>query len=143
MTSPFFGEFMGTLVLLLLGNGVVAGVVLKKSKSEGAGWIVITAGWCFAVIAGVFTATACGSRDAHLNPAVTLGMAAATGDCSKLIPYVLAQMSGAFAGAAWSGCIFCRIGKRRPTPRRSSRCSARRRRSGIPPLISSARSSAR
>jgi glycerol uptake facilitator protein len=100
MTSPFFGEFMGTLVLILLGNGVVANVLLKRSKGESAGWMVITTGWAMAVMAGVFTAIACGSSDAHLNPAVTLGFAVRTGDFSKLVPYVAAQMAGAFAGAA-------------------------------------------
>ena len=72
MLKPWFGEFMGTLVLILLGNGVVAGVLLKKSKSENSGWMAITAGWAFAVMCGVFTAIACGSPEAHLNPAVTL-----------------------------------------------------------------------
>ncbi len=62
MVSPFFGEFMGILALILFGDGVVAGVLLKRSKSEGAGWLVITAAWAFGVIAGVFTAIACGSR---------------------------------------------------------------------------------
>src|SRR5215831_12887691 len=100
MTSPFLGEFMGTAVLVLLGNGVVAGVLLKKSKGEGGGWIVITAGWAFAVLFGVLTAVACGSRDAHLNPAVTLGFAVVSGDFSKLAPYVVAQMLGAITGAA-------------------------------------------
>ncbi len=100
MTSPTFGEFIGTLVLILLGNGVVAGVLLKKSKAEASGWMVITAGWAFAVMAGVFAATACGSRDAHLNPAVTLGFAVATGDYSKFPSYLPAQMLGAFVGAA-------------------------------------------
>ena len=61
MVTPWFGEFMGTLVLILLGDGVVAGVLLKKSKAENSGWIVITAGWAFAVMCGVFTAIACGS----------------------------------------------------------------------------------
>ncbi len=56
-----FGEFLGTLVLILLGNGVVASVLLRKSKAEGAGWMVITTGWAFAVMAGVFTAVACGA----------------------------------------------------------------------------------
>jgi glycerol uptake facilitator-like aquaporin len=51
-----FGEFAGTAILVLLGDGVVAGVLLKGSKSEGAGWLAITAGWAFAVVAGVFTA---------------------------------------------------------------------------------------
>jgi len=73
MSSPLLGEFMGTLILILLGDGVVANVLLKRTKAEGAGWMVITTGWAFAVMAGVFTAVACGSRDANLNPAVTLG----------------------------------------------------------------------
>src|SRR5215470_13125451 len=98
MTSPFFGEFMGTLVLILLGDGVVAGVLLKRSKAEGAGWIVITAGWAFAVMAGVFTAIACGSADAHINPAVTLGFAMRDGEFAKFAPYFLAQMLGAIVG---------------------------------------------
>jgi glycerol uptake facilitator len=100
MTSPLLGEFLGTMVLILLGNGVVAGVLLKGTKSEGSGWIVITAGWAFAVMAGVFTAIACGSSDAHLNPAVTLGFAARAGDFSKVAPYIVAQMLGAIVGAA-------------------------------------------
>jgi glycerol uptake facilitator protein len=92
------GEFMGTLVLLLMGNGVVCSVLLNKSKAQGAGWIVITAGWAFAVMSGVFTAIAVGSGDAHLNPAVTIGAAVNTGDWSKVVPYFLAQMLGAIAG---------------------------------------------
>jgi glycerol uptake facilitator protein len=99
MTSPFLGEFMGTLVLILLGDGVVAGVLLKRSKAESAGWIVITAGWAFAVMAGVFTAIACGSQDAHINPAVTLGFAVSSGDFHKVGPYIAAQMLGAIVGA--------------------------------------------
>src|SRR5579863_8075425 len=99
MTSPIVGEFLGTMIIVLLGNGVVAGVLLKKSKAEGSGWIVITAGWCFAVMAGIYVALACGSKDAHINPAVTLGFAVVSGDYSKLAPYVLAQMLGAFFGA--------------------------------------------
>ena len=99
MTSAFLGEFLGTMILILLGNGVVAGVLLKKSKAEGSGWIVITAGWAFAVMAGVFTAIACGSTDAHLNPAVTLGFAVRAGNFSKIAPYFAAQTLGALAGA--------------------------------------------
>ena len=99
MGSAFLGEFLGTMILILLGNGVVAGVVLKKSKAEGSGWIVITAGWAFAVMAGVFTSIACGSSDAHLNPAVTLGFAVRAGNFSKVGPYFAAQMLGALAGA--------------------------------------------
>ena len=99
MTSPFLGEFMGTLVLILLGDGVVAGVLLKRSKSEGSGWIVITTGWAFAVMVGVFTAIACGSKDAHINPAVTLGFAVSSGDYHKVAPYLAAQLLGAILGA--------------------------------------------
>jgi glycerol uptake facilitator protein len=99
VASPVFGEFVGTLVLILLGDGVVAGVLLKHSKSENAGWLAITAGWAFAVFAGVFTAIACGSADAHLNPAVTVGFAVMTGDFAKVVPYAIAQLAGAFAGA--------------------------------------------
>jgi glycerol uptake facilitator protein len=99
MLAKCFGEFMGTLVLILLGDGVVAGVLLKRSKAEGAGWMVITSGWAFAVMAGVFTAIACGSSDAHLNPAVTMGFAVSSGQFAKLAPYIVAQMAGAFAGA--------------------------------------------
>src|SRR5215468_3428294 len=99
MTSPLLGEFMGTAVLILLGNGVVANVLLRKSKGEGGGWIVITAGWAFAVLCGVFTAIACGSKDAHLNPAVTLGFAVVSGNFEKLVPYMSAQILGAIVGA--------------------------------------------
>jgi glycerol uptake facilitator protein len=100
MLTNCFGEFMGTLVLVLLGDGVVANVLLKRSKAEGAGWMVITSGWAFAVMAGVFTAIACGSNDAHLNPAVTMGFAVSSGDFARFAPYLIAQMAGAFVGAA-------------------------------------------
>lgn len=99
MTSPLFGEFMGTLVLILLGDGVVANVLLKRSKAEGAGWMVIATGWGLAVMAGVFTAIACGSNDAHINPAVTVGFAVSSGDYHKIAPYLMVQMLGAFLGA--------------------------------------------
>jgi glycerol uptake facilitator protein len=88
------------MILILLGDGVVAGVLLKRSKGEGGGWLVITAGWAFAVMAGVFTAVACGSSDAHLNPAVTLGFAVRAGSFGKCLPYITAQLLGAMAGAA-------------------------------------------
>ncbi|TAG22832.1 MAG: aquaporin family protein [Cytophagia bacterium] len=97
--SPFLGELIGTMVLILLGNGVVANVVLKKTKGENGGWMVITAGWAFAVTIGIFVATAFGSADAHLNPAVTLGFAVSTNDFSKVLPYFSAQLIGAFLGA--------------------------------------------
>jgi glycerol uptake facilitator protein len=99
MTSPFLGEMLGTMMLVLLGDGVVAGVLLAQSKAQNSGWIVITAGWALAVLAGVFTAVAAGSADAHINPAVTLGFALSSGDWSKVATYIPAQFIGAFIGA--------------------------------------------
>lgn len=99
MHSGFIGEFFGTAVLILLGNGVVACVVLKDSYGHRGGWIVITAGWCFAVVVGVLTALALGSS-AHLNPAVTIGVAVENGDWTQVPAYLLAQLLGAMLGAA-------------------------------------------
>jgi glycerol uptake facilitator protein len=99
MDHRLVGEFMGTLVLIFLGDGVNANVLLAKSAAENSGWIVITTGWALAVMAGVFAAIACGSPDAHINPAVTLAFAIVSGDYSKLIPYAIAQVIGAVAGA--------------------------------------------
>ena len=103
MTPGFFGEFMGTLVLVMLGNCNVANVVLKKSKAEGSGWMVICTGWALAVMLGVFVAIACGSAGAHINPAVTVAFAVRTGDWSNVGPFIVAQLLGAFCGAvlAW------------------------------------------
>lgn len=117
---------MGTLVLILLGDGVVANVLLKRSKAEGAGWMVITSGWCFAVLAGIFTAVACGSSDAHINPAITVGFAIASGDYSKVVPYVTAQMLGAFVGAVIVWLHFLPHWKETPDPARKllSFCTA-------------------
>ena len=97
--SPFLGELIGTMVLLLLGDGVVANVVLKQTKGHDSGWIVITAGWAFAVTMGVFVAKAFGSIDAHLNPAVTIAFAVATDNYSNILSYLPAQLIGAFLGA--------------------------------------------
>lgn len=94
----YLAEFIGTMILILLGNGVVANVVLKKSKGENSGWIVITAGWGFAVtIAAYITGWVSG---AHLNPAVTLGLAViGSFDWNLVFGYIIAQLLGAFAGA--------------------------------------------
>jgi glycerol uptake facilitator protein len=100
MDPRLFGEFMGTLVLVLIGNGVVANVVLKKTLGSAAGWLTIVFGYGLAVVAGVFTAIACGSGDAHINPAVTLAFAISSGDFSKFIPYLIAQVLGGFVGGA-------------------------------------------
>jgi len=138
MTSPLLGEFFGTLVLILLGNGVVAGVLLKGSKAEGSGWIVITAGWAFAVMAGVFTAIACGSSDAHLNPAVTLGFATRAGDFSKVAPYVAAQLLGAIVGGALVWVHYLPHWKETPDGnlKRACFCTAPAIRQFIPNLVS-------
>src|SRR4029450_9300832 len=72
--SGFLGELLGTMTLILLGDGVVAAVLLNKSKAQNGGWIVITAGWAFGVMAGVFVASAAGSPGAELNPAVTIAV---------------------------------------------------------------------
>jgi glycerol uptake facilitator protein len=98
-TSNFIGELMGTLVLILLGNGVVANILLKGSKGENAGWMVVTAAWGFAVMCGIFVSQKFGSAAAHLNPAVTIAMAIKSGDWSNVLPFIVAQMIGAFLGA--------------------------------------------
>ncbi len=99
MRSQLLGEFMGTLVLILLGDGVVAGVLLKDSKAEGAGWLAITTAWAFAVMVGAFTAVLFGSPDAHLNPALTLAFAVEHRDFHMVLPYWAAQISGGLCGA--------------------------------------------
>src|SRR5499433_2562121 len=122
MTSPFLGEFLGTMILILLGNGVVAGVLLKKSKAESSGWMVITTGWALAVMTGVFTAIACGSSDAHLNPAVTLGMAVKSGDFSNVPSYIAAQFLGAIAGASLVWLHYLPHWRETPDPGRKLAC---------------------
>ena len=99
MSSPFFGECIGTAVVVLLGDGVVAGVTLSGSKAENAGWMVITAAWAFAVLCGIFTANLFGSADAHLNPAITVAFGILNDDMTKIVPYACAQIGGAFAAA--------------------------------------------
>lgn len=99
MPSTALGEFIGTLVLILLGNGVVAGVLLEKSKAHGAGWIVITAGWAFAVLCGVLVAVGLGAPG-ELNPAVTLAnVVTGTRTVPDALAHVGAQMAGAIVGA--------------------------------------------
>ena len=98
MHGPVFGEFLGTLMLMLLGDGVVAGVLLKKSKAENGGWMVITTAWGLAVLFGILTSQAVGGV-AHLNPVVTIALAVGTGDYGTILPYVAAQMAGAFVAA--------------------------------------------
>lgn len=96
--SEFTGELFGTALLILLGNGVVAGVVLKGTKNENSGWIVITIGWALAVVMGVYVAGKISG--AHLNPAVTIALAAAGKfEWGKVGIYIAAQMLGAILGS--------------------------------------------
>jgi len=95
---PFLAELLGTMLLIILGDGVVANVVLNKTKGQNSGWIVITAGWAFAVTLAVY---AVGTfSGAHLNPAVTIGLAAIGKLEWSLVPvYLAGQLLGAMLGA--------------------------------------------
>lgn len=96
--TPFTAEFLGTMLMLLMGDGVVANVVLSRTKGYGSGWIVITTAWALAVFVGVVVAGP--YSGAHLNPAVTLALALSGQFAwSGVLPYVAAQMLGAAAGA--------------------------------------------
>jgi glycerol uptake facilitator protein len=97
--NPFIGEFIGTALLIILGNGVVANVILAKTKGNNGGLIAITFGWAIAVFTGVFAAAKLGS-DAHLNPAVTIAMAYLGNlEWSLAGTYILGQFAGAIFGA--------------------------------------------
>ncbi len=97
--TNLLGEFMGTMMLLAFGSGVVACCILKDSKAYGGGWICITAGWAFGVMMGVYTAVALGAPQADLNPAVTLAKTMlGVYTVGHAIVTMLAQLAGAFAG---------------------------------------------
>jgi glycerol uptake facilitator protein len=100
MHSPWIGEFLGTLVLVLLGTGVNAGVTLRKSYAADSGWMVIATGWGLAVLCGVLVAQAFGSPGANLNPAITLAVAIESGDYAQVLTLWSAQLLGAMSGAA-------------------------------------------
>jgi glycerol uptake facilitator protein len=96
--SPFLAELFGTMLLIIFGDGVVANVLLARSKGHNGGWIVITAGWGLGVALAVYTVNSISG--AHLNPAVTIGLAAIGKFAWSAVPgYVTAQMIGAFLGA--------------------------------------------
>lgn len=96
--QQYIAEFIGTMILILLGDGVVAGVLLRSSKAEHSGWIVITFGWAMAVAIAVYVVGAVSG--AHINPAVTVGLAAiGVFPWANVIPYIIAQFLGAFVGA--------------------------------------------
>src|SRR6185295_653550 len=97
--SPYLAEFIGTTLLVLFGNGVVANVLLARTKGNNAGWIVITAGWGLAVFIGAFCSAP--FSGAHLNPAVTVAMALAGKlEMAQVGGYFIAQMLGGIAGGA-------------------------------------------
>src|SRR5437763_12871408 len=96
--SPVLAELIGTMILIILGDGVVANVLLNKSKGQNSGWIVITTGWALGVAVAVYCVVSISG--AHLNPAVTLGLAAIGKFSWSLVPtYILAQVTGAVIGA--------------------------------------------
>jgi glycerol uptake facilitator protein len=98
--NPYLAEFLGTMLLIILGDGVVANVVLNRSKGQNGGWIVITAGWGLAVMVAAYSVGAISG--AHLNPAVTVGFAAASVNnfaWASVPGYIGAQIAGGFAGA--------------------------------------------
>jgi glycerol uptake facilitator protein len=96
--QAYIGEFIGTMILIILGDGVVAGVLLRNSKAENSGWIVITFGWGLAVAVAVYCVFQFST--AHINPAVTIALAV-TGqfDWAQVPGYIIAQFLGAFVGA--------------------------------------------
>lgn len=95
---PIFGEFIGTMILIVLGSGVCAAVNLNQSKAQGSGWIVIAFGWAMGVAMAAYISGFMGP--AHLNPAVTIAMAM-TGnlETSLVVPFIIAQLLGAIVGA--------------------------------------------
>ncbi|MEM4489754.1 MAG: MIP/aquaporin family protein [Desulfurococcaceae archaeon] len=102
MGNLYLGEFIGTMILILLGDGVVANVVLEKSKGHGGGWIVITTGWAMAVVFGVGAAILAGSPYAFINPAVAIALVAAGQvplSAAEVIGCIIAEILGAFVGA--------------------------------------------
>lgn len=103
--SPFTAELIGTMFLILLGAGVVANVILKGTKGNAGGWMVITTGWALAVFVGVSIAGP--YSYAHLNPAVSIGLAIAGKFAWSDVPmYILAQLLGAMLGAFLAWCIY-------------------------------------
>lgn len=101
VTEMFLGEVVGTCLLILIGDGVVAGVLLNKSKAQNSGWVVITWAWAMGVMVGVLGSIAVSDGVAHLNPAVTIGLAAADlgTEWSDVPTLIAGQFVGAFLGA--------------------------------------------
>ncbi|MGA8482452.1 MAG: MIP/aquaporin family protein [Chthoniobacterales bacterium] len=98
MKNPFIAELIGTMLLIIFGDGVVANVLINKSKGQNSGWIVIATGWAMAVAVGVYASWPISG--AHINPAVTIGLAViGKFPWAMVVPYIIAQMIGAFLGA--------------------------------------------
>ncbi|MEU6659525.1 MIP/aquaporin family protein [Streptomyces sp. NPDC046821] len=100
----FVGEVIGTAILILFGAGVCAAVTLRYSKARASGWVVISFGWGFAVLAGAYTAAPLSGG--QLNPAVTIGIAVDTGKWDKVWIYILGQMVGAMLGAVLAYLVY-------------------------------------
>lgn len=110
----YLAEFLGTMVIILLGEGVVAGVVLKGTKSENAGWLTICIAWGLAVTMGIY---ASGVSGAHLNPAITIALATiGLFDWSHVLGYCAAQFAGAFTGAVLVWFYYQPYWKNTPDP---------------------------
>jgi glycerol uptake facilitator protein len=98
MNNAFIAELIGTMLLVIFGDGVIANVLLNKTKGQNSGWIVISTGWATAIAVAVYASAPISG--AHLNPAVTIGLAAiGKFPWAKVLPYIVAQMIGAFIGA--------------------------------------------
>jgi len=135
--SPYIAEFLGTMLLTLLGNGVVAGVLLKKSKAENSGWLTIVLGWGLAVTLAIYAVGRISG--AHINPAVTLALFV-NGDFpgDQVLGYMLAQFAGAFAGAVlvWLHYLGHWAGTESPSAKLGIFCTGPAVRSSIPNLLS-------
>ena len=100
MSEQYLGEFFGTMMLIILGNGAVASTLLKKSKGHEAGWVAITSGWFIAVVMGVFVAQSVGSPNADINPAISVAKYLwHYYTLNTMFMFMLAQVAGAFVGA--------------------------------------------
>jgi glycerol uptake facilitator protein len=113
--SPFLAELFGTAILIVLGDGVVANVVLRRTKGQDAGWIVITSGWAAAVTIAVYCVNSISG--AHLNPAVTIALAAIGAfDWARVPMYIAAQIAGGFLGAVFVWLAYLPHWKETPDP---------------------------
>ena len=128
MTSPILGEFLGTMMLVLLGNGVVAGVLLKRSKAEGGGWPVIAAGWAFAVMAGSSPPSLAGAMMRTSIQRLRWFSRCALDISRPWLPTWRRSFPAASSAPRSSGFTTCRAGKRLQMPRQNSAVLAHPRR---------------